>query len=211
MCLFGAVANGAEPVGPVPPEACRGEKLLVEFRAWLGRKALKDPKAFEAVAERIAAGVKKAAVRVVVKVADTGRVRSDRMFRQLWLLDTGQRDPAAVLKELPHSGGAIVFRDGTYRKGLPIPKPEAWERRHAGKAPLPQAVRAWGAMQQAAKHADLQRFKKLEGVKVEYIAPPRGAGGSAGIVILTPEVRTTLLEVFLKSGAGLCYQEPPRG
>mgnify|MGYP001063864965 CR=1 FL=1 len=209
------VAIGLMPAGiagetdsPGLPKKHRGVKVLVEFRQWLGGKALTDPNALQKVADEVDEALKKAKVHVVEKIAKAGPLPSNRMFHQLWLLDFGQQDPATILKTIPQSGGAIIFRDGHYHKGLPIPKPQAWEQRHQGKAPLRFGLRVWGAMQRAAKLADLQRFRALKGVNVEYVPPPQGAGGSAGYVILKPEKGTTLLEVFLKSGAGFCYQKP---
>lgn len=211
------VATGLMPAGlagetdpPGLPKKHQGVKVLVEFRQWLGSKARTDPNALQKVADEVEQALKKAKVRVVEKIAKAGALPSDRMFHQLWLLDFGQQDPAGILKTIPQCGGAIIFRDGHYHKGLPIPKPQTWEQRHQGKVPLRFGLRVWGAMQQAQKLADLQRFEALKGVKVEYVPPPQGAGGSAGYVILKPEKGTTLLEVFLKSGAGFCYQEPAR-
>jgi hypothetical protein len=57
------------------------------------------------------------------------------------------------------------------------------------------------------KDADMEAYGKIPGLRVEYTPPPAGSGGGAGHVILRPEGKLTLLEVFLRTRAKLQWQQ----
>jgi len=181
-----------------------GTLVLVEFRKWVGE----DAKAQKVLAQEVKDSLKTAGVQLRQVVGDPEKPDNSRMFRQMMLLDCRGKAPEAIVPGLPYAGAAIVFKNGVYDHGLPIAKPEAWEARDKGKVPLPFAFRYWGSGELDRKKADMERYKNLPGVSVQFIPPPPGSGGSAGFVKLVPKEGTTLLQVFLDTGAGFWFEDP---
>ncbi|MDO9541492.1 MAG: hypothetical protein Q7J98_04110 [Kiritimatiellia bacterium] len=180
-----------------------GTLVLVEFRKWVGE----DANAHRGLAQEVKESLETTGVQLRQVLGDPGKPDNPRMFRQMILLDCKGKFPEGIVLGLPYVGAAIVFKDGVYDRGLPIAKPEVGEAR--GK-PLPFAFRRWGSGELDRKKADMERYKKLSGVSVQFISPPPGSGGSAGCVKLTPQEGTTLLRVFLDTGADFGFHDPEK-
>jgi hypothetical protein len=183
------------------PENVRGQKVLLAFgfyeNAARGQRSAK--------ADDVRAALKKAGVELVEAV--TEEEKSEPIWRYEALLLLNCKDKA--LAGLPCRKGGIVFRDGNYHEGLANDNPESGEKKN--QVPANYAWQPWGIPQlmSGQKDKDLERFRKIGGVAVEYVPPPPLTGGGAGWGKLTPEAgKRTLLEVFLLSKAGFRYVDP---
>jgi RNA polymerase sigma factor (sigma-70 family) len=134
-------------------------------------------------------------------------------YQAMLLLDCKGRAPAEALKAIRYFAGGIVFQDGVYHEGLPYPGERLKEpfapNLMAGAKPGDCAYESWGVTPEDLKRkdADMEAYGKIPGLRVEYTPPPAGSGGGAGHVILRPEGKLTLLEVFLRTRAKLQWQQ----
>jgi len=171
------------------PAEVRGQKVLAIF----GLEG--QPK------DDIQGPLQKAGVKIIQRIQAPDDDRAPGLMRLL--LDTDGKDPAKVLTGLPRFLGAIVFQDGNYVRGLPLDMQFAGYRK--GQVPAPFAVAA--ATMPQGMPALLERYHRIPGVKAEHV-PPRGRG--VGFIKLTPkDAKTTLLEVFLRTGCDFEYTDPP--
>lgn len=195
-----------KPEGRELPANVRGQKLLASFVFHEG-KARGDR---TLIADEIRAVLKKAKVELVDVVSENERDGATWQYVGYLLLDTGDKDAAETLKNLPHADGGIVFQNGNPKKFLPSEGRVSFRKK--GQVPAPYGFAGWGSGPSgfAQKDKDMERFKGIVGIKVEFTPPPPASGGSLGWVKLTPEEgKLTLLEVFLKSKVGFRFVDPP--
>jgi len=188
----------------------KGRKVLVSFHGYpVGKFGGPDnTEAHDQAAKDILAALAKAEVKVLQVLSDTRQSTRRSVdpkqgavhFEQMILVDCGKRDPEEALAGLPHRGGAIVFDDGAYAKGIANA-----DKRFGEGLPARYAFMFWGVFENKLKETDLARYRSQRGVAVEFTPPPPSSGGSAGVVKLTPEPGVTLLEVFLLTRAGFHY------
>jgi hypothetical protein len=194
---------GAAPLpaekSPALAKELRGCKVLVAFPdppVFL-KKPTKDERAQAEEALRGAhrAALKEAKMDLLKVLAET------RGFeRDLVLVDCKGKEPKTALKKLPYTWEAIVFKNGKFQKGL---------RSAKGELPGAAVRKYWPAVPPAIRQRDkdLERFRKIPGIKVEFHPPERLSAGSAGWVKLIPKKGTTVLEVYLLTGVGFSYDK----
>jgi hypothetical protein len=187
----------------------RGRKVLVSFYSFpVGsrEKASDKTKAHDKVAREIQDALAKAEINIIQVVRDSRQSERPHEnpklgglhFDQLLLVDIQNRDPETTLSGLPYRQGAIVFDDGAYTRGFPIPGLKG------NGVPARYAFMAWGTTESGLKEADLARYRGLQGVAVQDL-PWTGRTEDGGSATLIPEPGTTLLEVFLLTRAKFRY------
>jgi RNA polymerase sigma factor (sigma-70 family) len=204
------------------PSLVAGQKVLVSFRHYPVAEHRDGPKGLKTVpitdAEIIEGKKRKhaevlAALRAagldvlqVLSVAQGGLNQGGLVYESLILLDGKGKETEQALASVPYFFAGVVFQDGDYQRGLPMPKnqlPKGWDKQPP--VPAAYAYKQWGVGNWQEREPDLQRYKTLAAVKVESVPEAGGGagrGGSAGCVMLKPTPGHTLLEVFLVTGAG---------
>lgn len=176
------------------PEKLRGHKLLVAFDVWAtGRE--------EQAVQRQTTHAKAA-------LAKAGAVGIEQLQPGLFLVDCRGQDPAALLKDLHHRQGALVFHDGHYHASIPFERPHHPDQLLVA---APFACLHFGPGHEAQQELEQARlrFADMPGVVVEKFHAQAGDYplGHPWRLKLTPGKGTTLLEVFLLTKAGFHYTE----
>lgn len=188
------------------PEEVRGQKVLMHFAFYSPNAPAREE---TTRAEEVRAALKKANVSLVKVVSEEENKGQGQSYYALLLLDCQGQVPKKALAGLPHSGGGIVFQDGHYQEGLPFIAD--------GKAMIPArwGYVFWGGTDRRIGgrfDRDMERLKKIPGLKMQISDTNDGTPGSAMSAQLTAEPgKKTLLEIFLLTGASFELKEAPKG
>jgi len=187
------------------PEEVRGQKVLVHFAFYSPKPPGKEE---TTKAEEVRSALKKAKVSLVKVVSEEENNGQGQSYYAMLLLDCKGQVPKKALADIPHCGGGIVFQDGNYQEGLPVSSDVK------GMIPARWGYVFWGGTERRIGgrfDRDMERFKKIPGLKMQIHDTNDGTPGSGISARLTAEPgKKTLLEIFLLTGAGFEHQEAPK-